>query len=377
MKIVVTGANGFIGRNLVVHLQASGEHEVILFTRDHSPEQLSSLVASADVVFHLAGVNRPETDEEFFEGNVDLTRTLCEALTQSGRKTPIVFSSSIHAVADTPYGCSKRQAEQVVERYADTTGARAVIYRLPNVFGKWSRPEYNSVVATFCHNIARGLPITVTDPGRELELAYVDDVVASLVAELDELREPGIYYHSVNVTHRISLGELADRIRSFKDSRTTLLVPDMSDALTHKLYATYLSFLDSKDFAYNLDQRVDHRGALAEFVKAETFGQLFVSRTKPGVTRGNHYHHTKTEKFLVVEGEAIVRFRKYGSDVVFEYRVRGEDFRVIDIPPGYTHSIENVGTTELVTLFWASEIFDATRPDTYPLPVDVESRERP
>lgn len=372
MRIAVTGANGFMGRNLVAHLRTQGGCEVSRITREHGPAEVRDAILGADFIFHFAGVNRPRTEAEFFSGNVGFTRDLCDTLLEGGRRTPIVFASSIHAESDTPYGRSKREAEEVLMRYAEAAGARVAIYRLPHVFGKWSRPNYNSVVATFCHNIARGLPITITDPTRELNLAYIDDVMALFMAELEQTGPPGAEYRPKPLTHKVTLGRLAELIGSFKTSRGTLVVPDFADPLVHKLYATYLSYLDAGDFAYDLEQRVDPRGALAEFVKAPGFGQLFVSRTKPGVTRGNHYHHTKTEKFLVVEGEAVVRFRRFDGDEVIEYRVRGDNFRVIDIPPGYTHSIENVGDTELITLFWASEIFDPERPDTYPLQVVAE-----
>ena len=369
MRIAVTGANGFIGRNLVAYLGAIGQHRVRKITRQSSEIELIEEVLQADIIFHLAGVNRPPEEEEFERVNVGLTKRICEALLNAGRATPIVFSSSIQAALDNPYGRSKREAEAVLTHYAEKAHSRVAIYRLPNVFGKWCRPNYNSVVATFCYNIARGLPITVSDPARELELVYIDDVVAALVSELELIGQAGVVYRYVPTTHHITLGQLAEVICSFKAARDTLVLPRFDDPLVHKLYATYLSYLEPGDFAYELDQRVDARGALAEFVKSAGFGQLFVSRTKPGVTRGNHYHHTKTEKFLVVEGEAVVRLRKYDGDEVIEYRVRGEEFRVIDIPPGYTHSIENVGTTDLVTLFWASEVFDPNRPDTYSLPV--------
>jgi UDP-2-acetamido-2,6-beta-L-arabino-hexul-4-ose reductase len=279
----------------------------------------------------------------------------------------------MQAELDNPYGVSKRQAEAVVVRYAEVSGARCTIFRLQNVFGKWCRPNYNSVAATFCHNIAHDLPITISDPARELELVHVDDVVEAFMAEVRSQesgvrtpigRESGVSYREVAPGYGVTLGRLAELIRSFRASRQTLRVPDFSDAFTRKLYGVFLSYLAPDDFAYDLTRHTDPRGALAEFVKSEPFGQLFVSRTKPGIARGNHYHHTKTEKFLVVEGEAIIRFRHIRGEDVIEYRVRGEDFRVVDIPTGYTHSIENIGAGELVTLFWSSEIFDPAQPDT-------------
>jgi len=377
MNILVTGSNGFIGRNLVAWLGRLPEVRVLEFDQENTLDELGALLAQADIVYHLAGVNRPQTEAEFTTGNVDLTAQVCDGLLALGRATPIVLSSSIQAALDNPYGVSKRQAEAVVADYAARSGAHVVIYRLRNVFGKWCRPNYNSVVATFCHSIAHDLPITVSDPARELELVHVDDVVKAFMTEIRS-QESGVRdqpsavgrqssavsYQEVAPSFRVTLGRLAELIQSFRESRQTLRVPDLSDPFMHKLYGAFLSYLEPDDFAYDLTKRTDPRGSLAEFVKSDPFGQLFVSRTKPGITRGNHYHHTKTEKFLVVEGEAIIRFRHIQGEDVIEYRVRGEDFQVVDIPTGYTHSIENTGASELVTLFWASEIFDPAQPDT-------------
>jgi UDP-2-acetamido-2,6-beta-L-arabino-hexul-4-ose reductase len=379
MNILVTGSSGFIGRNLIVRLRRLPGLQVLEFDQEHTPPDLAERLAAADLVYHLAGVNRPQSVEQFRTGNVDLTAQMCDLLMRAGRATPIVLSSSIQAELDNPYGVSKRQAEEVLKDYSKCSGARVVIFRLTNVFGKWCRPNYNSVVATFCHNLTRDLPIMISDPAREMALVHVDDVVEAFLAEVggqraeDRDQRPGGVNREVRPIYTVTLGRLAELVRSFRESRQSLLVPDFSDPFVHKLYGTYLSYLEPGDFAYDLTQRTDDRGALAEFVKAPSFGQIFVSRTKPGITRGNHFHHTKTEKFLVVEGEAVIRFRHIrdqGAGVsgqrpeIIEYRVSGRDFRVVDIPPGYTHSIENVGDNELVTLFWASEIFDPGRPDT-------------
>jgi UDP-2-acetamido-2,6-beta-L-arabino-hexul-4-ose reductase len=370
MNILVTGSNGFIGRNLIAWLERLPDVNILGFDQDNTSQELAEALARADLVYHLAGVNRPQSEDEFRTGNVDLTAQVCNRLLALGRATPIVLSSSIQAELDNPYGVSKRQAEAIVTDYAARSGARVVIYRLKNVFGKWCRPNYNSVVATFCCSIAHDQPITISDPARELALVHVDDVVEAFVAEIRS-QESGvtsqgseINYREVAPNYTVTLGRLAELIRSFREMRQTLLVPDLADDFTRKLYGTYLSYLGTDDFAYDLQKRCDARGCLAEFVKSDPSGQIFVSRTKPGITRGNHYHHTKTEKFLVVEGEAIIRFRHIRGEEVIEYRVRGEEFRVVDIPTGYTHSIENVGAGELVTLFWASEIFDSARPDT-------------
>lgn len=365
MKILITGAKGFIGRNLAMRLKLNAAYEVWEFDQDDSEVELETWLAAADFVFHLAGVNRPQVVDEFQTGNVDFTALVCAHLLASGRKTPLLLSSSIQAELDNPYGVSKREAENIVVRYAQESGAHAVIYRLTNVFGKWCRPNYNSVVATFCHNIAYGLPIMISDETRELELVHIDDVVEAFIRELGKITLDGaVVNRGVGPTYRVSLGQLADLLTTFRKMRQSLVVPDFRDAFTHKLYGTYLSYLEPNDFAYQLAQRCDPRGCLAEFVKADGFGQIFVSRTLPGITRGNHYHHIKTEKFLVLEGEAVVRFRPIQGSGVIEYPVRGDEFKVVDIPPGYTHSIENVGTGELVTLFWASEIFDPGRSDT-------------
>ncbi len=365
MRVVVTGARGFIGRNLIAHLRRWRDLEILEIDVETRPETLEASLKDADFVFHLAGVNRPERVEEFFAGNVDFTAYLCDMLRHAGRAIPVVFSSSIQVERDNPYGRSKLQAEQVLQRYAMEQQAPVMIYRLKNVFGKWSRPHYNSVVATFCHNIARGLPITISDPATELELVHIDDVVRYFMRELTQTQEPGVVYREVEPVFKVTLGRLAELLQTFRDSRQTLALPDFSDPFIRKLYGTYLSYLETNDFAYDLYQRCDERGCLAEFVKSPYAGQIFVSTTRPGVTRGNHYHHTKIEKFLVLHGKALIRFRHVEREDVLEYMVEGKDFRVVDIPTGYTHSITNIGDDELVTLFWADEIFDPQQADTW------------
>ncbi|HBY93754.1 MAG TPA: capsular biosynthesis protein [Chloroflexi bacterium] len=369
MNILVTGSNGFIGKNLVAWLERDASHRVLRFERGNTWQELEQVLEAADFVFHLAGVNRPQSEEEFRGGNVGLTVGICDRLLTLGRPVPLVLASSSQAILDNPYGISKRQAEEVVSQYAQRSGAHVAIYRLKNVFGKWCRPNYNSAVATFCHNIARDLPITISDPNRKLDLIYVDDVVQHFLQELQSPEPGGVYCREVEPAYQITLGRLVELIRSFRQMRQTLMVPDLGEPFVRKLYGTYLAYLPPDNFAYGLDQKCDPRGSLAEFIKTPSSGQIFVSRTAPGVTRGNHYHHTKTEKFLVLEGEAVIRFRHLRNDEVIEYHVRGEEFRVVDIPPGYTHSIENVGGRELVTLFWASEVFDPDRPDTYGMAV--------
>jgi UDP-2-acetamido-2,6-beta-L-arabino-hexul-4-ose reductase len=367
MNVLVTGARGFIGRNLVAHLHAHQDYVVTLFDLDNSLDDLRVGLEAADTIYHLAGVNRPDTADEFETGNAGLTRDICCILRELGRTPAIVMSSSVQAELENPYGVSKRHAEDALREFAAQSGVRVCIYRLKNVFGKWCRPNYNSVVATFCHNIANDLPIQISDPGRELELQYVDDVVQAFLAEMPTDAKSNVQPDIPSF--KLTLGDLAGRIQSFHDMRTKLLTPDFAVRFNQQLYATYLSYVPGEMREQQLQVRSDQRGGLAEFIKSDHFGQIFISRTRPGVTRGNHYHHTKAEKFFIVEGEGIVRMRQIESAEVMEYRVRGEDFQVIDIPPGYTHSIENAGAGEMVTLFWASEIFDPDRPDTYFLPV--------
>ncbi len=368
-KIFITGGRGFLGRNLAVHLSERKDCETRIVDREDSAEDLRKGLLEADVIFHLAGVNRPQDPIEFESGNTGLTEQMCQILRESGRSPKIVFSSSIQAELNNPYGASKAKAENALRKFASETGASVRIYRLKNLFGKWCRPNYNSVTATFCNNIAKDLPISISDPVYEVELSYVDDVVAAFLAEIDG-QQAGDEAGAEIPAYRIQLGDLAGRIQAFHEMRSTLTLPDFADWFNRALYATYLSYVLPQERQHELDIKSDPRGSLAEFIKGEHFGQIFVSRTKPGITRGNHYHHTKTEKFFVVEGDGLIRMRPVEGGPVVEYSVTGSAYQVIDIPPGLTHSITNVGTGEMVTLFWASEKFDPNRPDTYFLPVD-------
>jgi UDP-2-acetamido-2,6-beta-L-arabino-hexul-4-ose reductase len=362
--VLVTGSAGFVGRNLVVHLRRREDLRVLEY--DIGAETpLEELVPQADVVYHLAGVNRPPDPADFASGNTGLTAQVCDLAVAARRPPTIALSSSIQAELDNPYGLSKREAEEVLREYAERTGATAVAFRLPNVFGKWSRPNYNSAVATFCHNIARGLPITVSDPAREVQLVYIDDVVAAFMALLDDAGACGFRYGSVEPVFRLTLGELVERIETIRRSRESLMLPDLGDPLNRRLLATFNSFLPDDGWSYPLEQRGDPRGVLAEFIKSGSAGQIFISTTKPGIIRGNHYHHTKVEKFLVLTGEGEIRLRMLGTDVIHRVRVSGSELRVVDIPPGWTHCIQNVGDSDMVTLFWSSEVFDPNRPDTY------------
>lgn len=366
MNIFVTGAKGFIGKNLTVALRRRGDMEVLEYDVDSAPGIFEKGVSSADVIFHLAGVNRPENPQEFEAANSEFTQQLCDAIRRLDRRPLLVLSSSTQASLDNPYGISKRKAEEAVFKFGKETGAPVAVFRLPGVYGKWCRPNYNSVVASFCHNVAHDLPISISDPAREVELVYIGDVVAAFIEIMDGQRlTQKNQFHDVEPVFRITLGKLADTIRAFRESRRTLMISDFSGRFARCLYATYLSHLPIDDFAYTLNQKVDNRGTLAELLKSPPFGQIFISRIKPGVTRGDHYHDLKVEKFCVVEGKAVIRFRHILGKELIEYPVTGEDFRVVDIPPGYTHSIENVGDGILVTLFWAAEVFDSERPDTY------------
>jgi UDP-2-acetamido-2,6-beta-L-arabino-hexul-4-ose reductase len=369
MKILITGANGFFGKNLVYSLKNKGYNHLIEIDRNSSKEDLIKGLLESDFVFHLAGVNRPKNEKEFFTGNVDFTKELVEILSKNNRKTPILFSSSIQALLDNPYGKSKREAEKILIDFSNSNGNKIFIFRLPNVFGKWSRPNYNSVVATFCYNIARDLPIEIHDPEKELTLVYIDDVINEFIKTMENYYEIETGFLEVKTTYKIKLKDLANKIYSFKEIRKKLKIPSFEDELTRKLYATFLSYFPENNLGYELEMKKDNRGWLSEFLKSNNFGQIFISKTKPGITRGNHWHHTKVEKFLVVQGKAMIRLRNIISNEIVEYEVSGEELRVIDIPPGYTHSITNIGEEELITLFWSSEIFNPEKPDTYYLEV--------
>ncbi len=369
MKILITGSQGFVGRNLVASLKSVGTHELLKYTHETPFSHLNDFTEECSFVFHLAGVNRPKEEKEFFEGNVGLTKTLLSLLEQHGNKAPVVLTSSIQAERDNPYGRSKRQAEELLFSHEERTGAPVWVYRLPNLFGKWGAPNYNSVVATFCHNIARGLDITVNDPDTEIPLCHIDDLLVEFTAAMEGKPTRNGKYCAVPVLYKKKIGELAALLKSFRESRKTLSLPNMADPFTEKLYGTYLSYLPTDDFSYPLTTHSDQRGSFTEMLRTPDRGQTSINVSKPGITKGNHWHHTKNEKFLVVHGQGVIRFRKVDESDVIEYPVSGEKLEVVDIPPGYTHSITNTGTTDLVTVMWASECFDANRPDTYFLEV--------
>lgn len=362
MVIVVTGARGFIGKNLMVHLAERGL-DAIAIGSDNSEAQLRAALAEADFVFHLAGVNRPLTEGEFVSGNVDFTRRLCDLLAATGRKAPVVYSSSTQAERDNPYGLSKRGAENVLLRHGAATGAPVRIFRLANVFGKWARPNYNSVVATFCHNIARTLPISINDPAAPLNLVHVDDVVAAFLSVLDAPGD-GAGFAEAGPVYSTTVGVVADAIRGFADSRESLMIDRVGAGLTRALYSTYLSYLEPEAFCYRVRRHADPRGVFVEMLKTPDCGQVSYFTAGPGVTRGRHYHHTKTEKFLVLTGEARFGFRHIITSARHEIVTRGGDGTIVETIPGWAHDITNIGEGEMVVMLWANEIFDRARPDT-------------
>lgn len=366
MNILVTGADGFIGKNLIAELHNQNFLDINEFTTDNSETDLKEMLSQADFVFHLAGVNRPKSTDEFYLGNTDLTQQIVNILCETKHYIPVLISSSIQAELDNDYGKSKKLAEQSLFDYHTQTSAQVFVYRLSNVFGKWSRPNYNSAVATFCYNLSRGLPITINDPSATVKLVYIDDVIKSFISALNgQLIQRSGDYCEVIPTTEIQLGELTDKIKAFAENRKTLVMPSLRDQFDRDLYGTYLSFLAEDNFSYYLDKKSDDRGWLAEFIKSKDNGQIFISTTKPGVTRGNHWHHTKVEKFLVVQGTGQLEFRSVNSDKVLKYVVKGDQPEVVDIPTGYIHNIKNIGNDTMITIFWACEIFDPNKPDTY------------
>ncbi|MGD6778421.1 capsular polysaccharide biosynthesis protein CapF [Sutcliffiella horikoshii] len=369
MKILVTGAKGFIGKNLIAELWNQNYTDIFEYNKEADPALFEQYCKEADIVYHLAGVNRPKDQSEFMDGNYGFTSTLLETLKKHQNFCPVIISSSIQAELDNPYGLSKKAGEDLLFQYRKETGAKVLVYRFPNVFGKWSKPNYNSAVATFCYNIARDLPITVNDPDVVMNLVYIDDVVEELIRALRCNENMVGEFCEVPVVHTISLGEIVDLISSFKNSREERSIPDMSNPFTKKLYSTYLSYLPEDKFSYNLKMNVDIRGSFTEFIKTPERGQVSVNISKPGITKGNHWHHTKNEKFLVVSGKGVIRFRKFDTDEIIEYFVSGDKLEVVDIPTGYTHNIENLGDTNMVTIMWANEFFDPDKPDTYFLEV--------
>ncbi|MCA0386432.1 MAG: capsular polysaccharide biosynthesis protein CapF [Firmicutes bacterium] len=369
MKILVTGAKGFIAKNLIAELRNRKYTDIFEFDRETDITQLEEFCKDTDFVFHLAGVNRPKESSEFMEGNFGFTSQLLEILKKHNNKCPVMISSSIQAKLENPYGESKKAGEDLLFSYCKETEARVLVYRLPNVFGKWCKPNYNSAVATFCHNIARELPVQVNDPSIKMNLVYIDDLVNELINALEGNEYKEDMFCIVPIVHSITLGEIVELIYSFKQSREDRSVPNMSDDFTRKLYSTYLSYLPENQFSYDLKMNIDHRGSFTEFLKTPDRGQVSVNISKPGITKGNHWHHSKNEKFLVVSGNGVIRFRRIDSEEIIEYFVSCDKMVVIDVPTGYTHNIENYGDKDMVTIMWANESFDPNKPDTYYLEV--------
>lgn len=365
MNILITGAKGFIGKNLVFQLRNLKYDSIFEYDIDSSESELEEYIRDAHFIFHLAGVNRPSNDDEFMKGNYGLTSTLLEKLKLYKNYCPIVLSSSIQAEMNNPYGLSKKAGEDLLFNYSKETGAKVLIYRFSNVFGKWCRPNYNSVVATFSHNIAYDLPIKINDPNVEINLIYIDDLVNELINALNGQEHRNGIFYSVEPVYQVSLQEIVNLLYSFKNGRNTNNIPNLNDEFTKKLYSSFLSYLPKNKLSYYLNSNIDNRGSFTEFIKTSDSGQFSINISNPGITKGNHWHNLKTEKFLVVSGQGVIRLRQINSTEIIEFYVSENILTVVDIPPGYTHNIENLGTTILVTVIWANEKYDVSNPDTY------------
>lgn len=368
MKILVTGADGFIGKNLRCHLKENG-YETLPYDLSNTIDELRAFLSEADFIVHLAGVNRPLKEEEFLDGNVNFTKRLLDEIAKSGKKIPLFFSSSTQAEKDNPYGRSKKMAEDQILSFSKDTGNPCYVYRLYNVYGKWCRPSYNSVIATWCDALTHGKEIQINEENPAIDFVYVDDVCEEILSLIEGGAPANQGIHYVETHDRAHLKEIASWLSSFAESRANHFVPEIETPFKRKLYATFLSYYGEGDFAYPLDTHSDQRGSFTEILKTLGDGQFSVNVIDPGVTKGNHYHHTKNEKFLVVEGECVTSFRKITEREVVDYRTNGDELKAIDIPPGYTHSITNVGNSKAIVFMWASESFDPLHPDTYPLPV--------
>ncbi|MCW8933015.1 MAG: NAD-dependent epimerase/dehydratase family protein [Gammaproteobacteria bacterium] len=363
MKVLITGSNGFIAKNLIVTLKKMQNIEILCFSKKNSLFDLEQLISDADFIFHLAGVNRPDDTKEFYEGNSDLTQVIINIIEKTKKHIPILLSSSIQVGAENDYAKSKFLSEQLIENYSKNNSVSCFIYRLQNVFGKWCKPNYNSVIATWCHNIANDIEIQVNDRNTKLELVYIGDVIHAFIEHLYR-RETREIYYTVNKTYHKTLGEIEKILYEFKKSRETLLIPNIGKGFERVLYATYLSYLAEDNFSYELKGHEDARGAFYEILKTIDSGQLSISTSAPGVTRGNHFHNTKNEKFLVIKGQARIQLRNLYSDKIIEYNVSEKKMEVVEMIPGYTHNISNTGDTEMVLLLWANEIYDEKKPDT-------------
>lgn len=365
MKILLTGSDGFVGKNLFSHLAENGSVELLLFTRKNSYDELQHMISDADFIFHFAGINRSKNVTEFSEGNADLTQYISEKAAATGREIPIVYTSSIQAELDNPYGKSKADAESHLIKYWNETGSPVHIYRLPNVFGKWAKPNYNSAVATFCYNICRDLPITINDPTAKLKLVYIDDVIKKFVSLLSSSSKDISFYYDVSPVYDTTVGFVADTLNQFKQSRTNSTIGPVGSGLIRALYSTYVSYLPTELFSYSLVKHEDPRGVFVEMLKTETSGQFSFFTAHPGITRGGHYHHTKTEKFLVIKGKARFKFKHILTGEHYELFADGTAPKVVETVPGWNHDITNIGDDEMIVMLWANEIFDRNNPDTF------------
>lgn len=374
MNILITGADGFIGKNLITQLKEINDLNLLTFTKENQLSELASLVKQADFIFHLAGVNRPENESEFYEGNSDLTKFLCDCIAEQGRAIPVVMTSSIQASNESIYGKSKKLAEDALISLHNETDNPIAIYRLPNVFGKWCKPNYNSVVATFCHNIIHDLPITINNPEAPLQLVYIDDVIATFLKKMNLLLDNANHevYCEVPITYQTTVGELASILKDFHQQRENLYTDSVGVGFKRALYATYISYLPSNEFSYSVKKHEDPRGRFVEMLKTPTSGQFSYFTAHPGITRGGHYHHSKTEKFLVIKGKALFKFRNIITNEYYELITTGDNPHVVDTATGWTHDITNIGDDEMIVMLWANEIFDPNNPDTYASPLNIE-----
>lgn len=362
MKILITGADGFIGRNLCVFLNEKGFNELIKIERTSSSEELHAGLQVADFIFHLAGINRPKTESEFYKGNYNLTQEIVHSLVSGKKNTPIMLSSSIQAEFDNSYGKSKALAEECVKEYGISNNAPYFIYRFPNVFGKWCRPNYNSFVATFCHNISQNLEVQINDPDAKVNLIYIDDLCRQLMSLIDSNCDSG--YKNVAPEYSVTVGEVANLLHKFKESRESLITEDVGTGFTRALYATWLSYLRPEQFVYPVKSYGDERGVFCEMLKTKNAGQFSFFTAYPGITRGGHYHHTKNEKFLVIRGNARFKFENIQSGEKYQIDILDESYQIVETMPGWSHDVTNIGDEELIVMLWANEIFDRDLPDT-------------
>lgn len=372
MNILITGSQGFIGKNLIQHLSEKKEVTLLTFSRENNLSELPKLVNKADIIFHLAGINRPKELSEFYEGNSSFTELLCQAVLESGKTTPIIFSSSTQATNQNDYGKSKLQAEESLIKLNEKTQNPIAIYRLPNVFGKWCKSNYNSVVATFCNNIIHNIPLTINDPKVELNLVYIDDVITEFLTYITKSYHestPKDLYKTIPITYQTTVGELANTLQNFHEQRQNMLIDRVGDGLIRALYATYISYLPKEQFAYPIQKHEDPRGRFVEMLKTQDSGQFSYFTALPGITRGGHYHHSKTEKFLVIKGTALFKFKNLLTNEYYELITTGDTPQVVDTATGWTHDITNIGTDEMIVMLWANEVFDPNNPDTYAHPV--------